>query len=148
MSAVMYCYSVPIKEWWGFVEGVRNYYLEHNSILRSILESDKHYSVLDELEDTIKVELQVFCMGEDYLFRVLEHGHFFLNNYKGFPVPPESVFYDDRTDVPKEDEPNKEVAKEVDELIDKRRYFLYPLIDRGLVSWERFKKRKEKTEHV
>jgi glutaredoxin 2 len=77
-------------------------------------------------------------MGEDWLFRVLGQGYYFMNNWDKFDVTP--VFYDNRTDIPLEHEPNEEIADWLDIQIRQRNYLVNPIVDYSILSeymWKR-----------
>ena len=79
----------------------------------------------------------MFDEGDTYLIRPLERGYFFLNTHdrwiQEFGLEP--VFYDDRSDVPPEQEKNRAVSLWCDDKIAKGEYLLYQVVtEDGLSS--------------
>lgn len=151
MSTVMYCYKVRREDWWEFAAKLRKFYHESNILLKVIHASagksvediqaarnkwlewfrDRHFA------EEYSSQVQLFELDDEhYLFRVLERGYRFMNNYekRGWPVEP--VVYDNRTDVPLKDEANEQTAEWMDERIQQRQYFLWPLVDKhDIFGW-------------
>lgn len=140
LSTVMYCYRIPKSKLWEFVEQMREFYL-HNSgkaryarILWASSEEPDGYKIFQEYIANREnhIELQLFDFGNDWIFRVLEQGYLFMNSLEQFSV--ESVFYDDRTEVPEECEVNKEFVDQIDELVSCQRYFLVNVVDERMLD--------------
>lgn len=141
MSIKLYTARVPKDRWDDFAAAVRATYLaEHPSVqdfIQRITDVDGNWSYR-QLMGSISanddlVELQLFDEGDTWLVRPLEQGWFFLNHidakaWPGFGA--KTVFYDNRSDVPKKERRNKKVADWVDQQIESRRYLLYPILDR------------------
>lgn len=142
MSTVCYAYKIKTTEFWPFTKKIREFY-ENTGIVKHVKEQlkiareNRDSKALTELWSTfnflgdsshIKAQLQVFMGEDDIYFRVLETGYYFINNHTEFPeLTP--VFYDDRSDVSEEDRALLPVVEWIDERIDAREYFLYPVMD-------------------
>ena len=134
MSTVMYCYKVSKDQWWEVFDLIKNYYFENHrgfKIVRNL--SDKitkedllfhqAYNTLEDLD--LSCEIQIFEIENEYYFRVLEDGYFFMNNRsKIAPGKFLDCFYDDRTDILPEEEKNLSISEKIDALIKNRHYFV------------------------
>lgn len=139
----MYNYRVAKAQFWPFAKACREFYMSTHPILKALASVDPcktEYSdfakSVDKLAPEWTIDLQLFDEGDSYLIRVLESGYFFMKNaaeWLSFGL--EHVTYDDRCDVPPEDEPNKAVAVWCDERIDAREYLMYPLVSRDDMMW-------------
>lgn len=145
MSTKMHNYRIPKDRWWDFATACRRYYLDNHPItmaaLRVIADEASakdtalgRYKAVQQFADTIAtdwtVDLQVFDEGDTYIIRPLEYGHFFMNHHDNFAeFGLEPVFYDNRADVPPEEEKNKAVADWVDGKIEAREYLIYTVLD-------------------
>lgn len=150
VSCVMYSYRIPKQRWWEFARACRESYALTHPIPVIILKSaqvarelpaEEKASKLGDILDAIRkldewlVDLQLFDEGDTYIIRPLERGYFFLNNHEqwaGFGLEP--VFYDDRSDVPAEQEKNHEVSLWCDEKIALGEYLLHPVITEDSLS--------------
>jgi hypothetical protein len=140
MSTVMYAFRIKKDDWWDFASKAKEFYIEtglvskglanlRNGPAKSRQKFNTLRSSLDLLLEIDGAELQVFDENEEhYLFRVLEKGYRFMNNFQKMDWPIHPVFYDNRADVPEEDEANEKVADWLDEEIQHHRYFIYPLV--------------------
>lgn len=140
MSTKMYNYRLPKEQWWPFARACRAFYLAEHPISKllaqSALEPGANYGSLRRLVNTLvdsgwTVDLQLFDDGDTWLIRPLEHGYFFLNNASGWSwqFGLERVYYDNRADVPAEDEKNASVAEWVDKKILLGEYLTYTVLD-------------------
>lgn len=151
MSRVMYSYRLPKERWWEFAQACREAYAASHPISVLVLKAaqgarelpvDEKAAKLGDIFDAVSkssewmVDLQLFDEGDTYLIRPLERGYFFLNNHarwvKDFGLEP--VFYDDRSDVPSEQEPNREVSVWCDEKIALGEYLLYQVVTEDSLS--------------
>lgn len=141
MSTKMHNYRVAKEQWWPFAKACRAYYMEHHPIaklLREISEAGGTYKKKIDTVNTIvaaewTVDLQIFDEGDTYLIRPLENGYFFMNNFdqdQWAEFALERVSYDNRTDVPPEDEKNAAVADWVDEKILGGEYLIFTVLNR------------------
>lgn len=148
MSTVMYSYRVDKSDWWDVATRIRAFYLTEFPMIKAMkaaadamFEGGKNryqtIKFLDAIADgytrnpdeSWSVELQVFDAGADWHLRPLERNHFMLNHYEQFPEL-RPVFFDNRSDVPEHQEPNREIAVWVDEQIDAHRYFIFEVLSR------------------
>jgi len=137
MSTVMYCYRVPNVQLWPFLDALRAYYAEQNMAytvmgeiarqadLDTALPHARQWAAHTELHVTV----QLFQDSDTWLLRVLESGYFFLNHWQQFAAYVTPVFYDDRSDVAADEEPNAPIAEWLDAQIAGKRYLLAPIID-------------------
>lgn len=151
MSRVMYTYRLPKCVWWEFASACRKAYAEEHPIpmimtkaaqsARELSAEDKASklgSILEAIRksDEWMVDLQLFDEGDTYLIRPLERGYFFLNNHerwtRRFGLEP--VFYDDRSDVPPEQEKNRDVSLWCDDKIERGEYLLYQVVEQDNLS--------------
>lgn len=134
MSTKMYNYRISKQEFWAFTKDCQEFYLENHpiyQILITAISKDDYITFsgrLDKLFPKWAVDLQLFDEGETYLIRVLENGYFFMKNADEWLI--ERVTYDNRTDVPPEEEMNRAVAEWCDQKIENREFLIYPLIGR------------------
>ena len=131
----MYNFRVPKERWWEVAASVRRYYMQNHPIAQALtkmvgdkVENPKFFEAVDKLTPEWLVDLQLFDEGDTWLIRPLERSYFFMNNADRWGV--ERVTYDDRTDVPPEEEKTKAVAVWVDEQIDAHRYFVFSVLTR------------------
>lgn len=68
------------------------------------------------------IEIQVFSLPDGWVYRVLEVGYGLRNLMWEHPTVFPQCNYDDRTEIPEEDEKNKWVADLVDQLIVRNEY--------------------------
>ena len=136
MSTVMYVYRVPAPQLWPLLDALRAYYVEHNmtyTVMTEIARRGQPDALAharkwaDHIE--LHVTVQLFHDGDTWLLRILENGYFFLNHWQEFARFVQPVFFDDRTDIPANEEVNAAIAEWLDEQIAKRHYLLAPLID-------------------
>lgn len=127
---------VSKDQFWEFAAEVRRVYLEEHpavQLFRSgVFQKVKYNDLMKSLTDNDDfVELQLFDEGDAWLIRPLEVGWFFINKLdKGawdkWGVT--AVTYDNRCDVPPEDEKNRMVADWMDEQIEARRYLVFNVL--------------------
>jgi hypothetical protein len=137
MSTVMYCYRVKDTHLWACLDAIRADYHAHNmafTVMANIAKrgdpTEAHAHARAWAANTdLHVSIQLFQDGDTWLLRVLEGGYFFLNHWEHFAAYLMPVFYDDRTDVPEADLPNKAIAERMDALITARRYLLAVVVD-------------------
>lgn len=142
MSTKMHNYRLSKDSWWDFAMACRQFYQAKHpvmEVLKAISDTPKFSSyvkmtkavdVLIDAEWT--ADLQVFDEGDTLILRPLEHGYFFMNNadeWAGFGL--ERVYYDDRSDVPPEDEKNRIVSQWVDEKVFAGQYMVLNLLSRS-----------------
>ena len=152
MSRVMYSYRLPKEHWWDFARDCRQVYEGEHPVVALLINAargarmlppeDKSAKLIALLDAVRKmqewmVDLQLFDEGDTYLIRPLERGYFFLNTHdrwiQEFGLEP--VFYDDRSDVPPEQEKNRAVSLWCDDKIAKGEYLLYQVVtEDGLSS--------------
>lgn len=150
MSRVMYSYRLPKERWWEFAQSCREAYAASHPLSVIILraahsardlppaeKASKMVSILDIISKLGEwtIDLQLFDEGDTYLIRPLERGYFFLNNHvRWSEFGLETVFYDDRSDVPAEQEGNRGVSLWCDERIARGEYLLHPVITEDSLS--------------
>jgi hypothetical protein len=144
MSTKMHNFRIPKSQWWGFATACREYYMGNYPIMEVLNElvirkGASAYKQISDIVDILAkndtgytVDLQLFDEGDTYLIRPLEQGWFFSNNCADFAAGFNlaQVTYDNRSDVPPEDEKNRAVAEWVDKQIDARQYFIYSVLHR------------------
>lgn len=148
MSRVMYSYRIPKDKWWELSRDIRRTYLDKHaaSVLVNVALKNRNRSPVDRFdaldkiitvvtEKELTVDLQLFDEGDTYIVRPLERGYFFMNTAQrwvdGFGL--ERVYYDDRSDVPTEDENNREVSVWCDKMIEDGEYLVFPVITTDLL---------------
>lgn len=151
MSRVMYSYRLPKERWWEFAQSCREAYAASHPLSVIILrvahsardlppdeKASKMVSILDIISKLGEwtIDLQLFDEGDTYIIRPLERGYFFLNNHTQWVTEfgLEPVFYDDRSDVPAEQEGNREVSLWCDAKIARGEYLLYQVITEDSLS--------------
>ncbi len=151
MSRVMYSYRLSKDTWWEFARACRDTYAMSHPISVVVLKAaqdarelpaEGKASKLGEILEVIRkssewmVDLQLFDEGNTYLIRPLERGYFFLNNHEQWTqrFGLEPVFYDDRSDVPGEQEANREVSVWCDGKIVRGEYLLYQVVTEDSLS--------------
>lgn len=150
MSRVMYSYRVPKDAWWGFANDCRQFYAEEHPFAGVVTRVSRHASTLPPEEKSAKlvsflgainqlgewmVDLQLFDEGDTFIVRPLERGYFFRNHYarwESFGLEP--IFYDDRSDVPPDQEPNRAVSLWCDDKIARGEYLLYQVVTEDSLS--------------
>jgi hypothetical protein len=148
MSTKMHNFRIPKDQWWDFAAACRSFYMENYPMLNVLNEivarqGASAYRKISDIVDIMTrgdtgytVDLQLFdegdTWGDTYLIRPLEQGWFFSNNCDDFAAGFNltQVNYDNRSDVPPEDEKNEAVAKWVDKQIDDKQYFIYNILHR------------------
>lgn len=147
----MYSYRLPKDKWWEFANECRRFYEENHPVASMILRAahkarslppeDKSAKLVDILDAVHKaqewtVDLQLFDEGDTYLIRPLERGWFFLNSHEQWRTRfgLEQVFYDDRSDVPAEQEPNRDVSLWCDDKIARGEFLLYQVVTEDSLS--------------
>lgn len=145
MSRVMYNYRIDKARWWELARDVREVYAEHHPAalaVKKVTPTDSagtlnHLNALDKVVDaldkeSLTVDLQLFDEGGSYIVRPLERGWFFFNNAQrwvdGFSL--ERVFYDDRGDVPADQESNRKVSVWCDQKIADGEFLIFPVLTR------------------
>jgi hypothetical protein len=146
MSTVMYCFRIKKEELWPFCDNLRTFHREE-AIIFQLLEKAKTKEIHNFASDIhYHVNLQLFEENENtWLFRVLENSYLFLNNWQQFNQI-ESVFYDDRSNMPEEQEGNLAIAEWVDTLLKAKQYFTVPIIDKDYLYnyWFELQEKKVK----
>lgn len=136
MSTKMYNYRLPKADWWVFAKACREYYLVNHPVMEILKASGEGLASYNKITEAVDcfveypVNLQLFDEGDTYLVRPLEIGYFFMNHYDKFAPDLTPVTYDNRTDVPPEDEKNKIVAEWVDAKIHNGEYLTFTVMDR------------------
>lgn len=96
----------------------------------------KNKKILDNQVETIRLlamskqeplSLQVFVVNGEYIYRLLSAGYTYENYLWKLPKTFPQCNYDNRTDVPKKDRPNKAIAVEIDKLIDSENCDIIPI---------------------
>lgn len=137
MSTKMYNYRLPKEQWWPFAKACREFYLAEHPMCRVLrsLQPAGWRTMLNTVDtivyDEWTADLQLFDEGDTYIIRPLERGYFFMNNadrWSEFGI--ERVYYDDRADVPTEDEKNEAVARWVDEKIISGEFLTFTVLNR------------------
>lgn len=132
MSYKMYLFQVKKGEEFSFVDDLRKLVLsEFTPSFKDGKDKIKYADMVQDNKDEQEKELQFFSVSHPdyqnvYLVRVMEAGYRIHNYLWKQKVP--TCNYDDRTDVPAEDEGHKEIADEIDALIDQRHYFIIPVV--------------------
>lgn len=144
MSTVMYNFRVSKQNWWETIAAIRKYFLAHyppiNIIREAVEEKAKRsdgettsaiYDVAEQMGEKFELEFQVFDEGETWLLRPLRwrFDHFTIFSYKNWGIDIKPVFYDNRSDVPEEEERNARVVEWCEEKIKTRQYFTVPVVD-------------------
>ena len=76
------------------------------------------------------IEIQVFKTTSGIIYRVLELGYGLKNKMWKEKVVFPTCDYDDRTDIPKDDEKNEAVVDEIETMIEKGMYYLVSISDK------------------
>lgn len=141
MSIRFYAYRIRKDCWWDFARACHEFYLSYCPLMVLVKAATEGKTVEEQIENFSKIqetlnkadlatELQLFDVGEHYIVRPLENGWFFKNQdaewIREFGL--ERVFYDDRSDVPTEEEPNREIALRCDDLIERGEYLMFSVI--------------------
>lgn len=139
----MYNYRVSKDKWWEFARTVRQFYVETHplmELLRAISaeKTDDKMSVFKRMTDAVDTlvdaqwtaDIQMFDEGDTYMLRPLENGYFFMNNADKWGSFIEKVTYDNRGDVPPEEEKNRAVAEWCDHKIEAHEYLIYNVMSR------------------
>lgn len=142
MSARLNTARVSKRRWKKFSADVRRVYLEESWPVRDFRDEIARGAKYSEAMKILNphehyVELQLFDEGRTWLVRPLEVGWFFMNHvwegaWDSFGVVP--VCYNDSSEPPLEDLPNKAVGEWLDERVRAREYLLYPVLDRFTYS--------------
>lgn len=142
MSTKMYNYRIAKERWWPFAKACREHYAAEHPIpqvLRKFGEDGgggrTYKKMMDAIESLVDkdwtVDLQLFDEGDTYIIRPLERGYFFMNQFDQWAeFDLERVYYDNRSDVPPEDEKNEAVAKWVDAKIFDNEYLTFTVLNR------------------
>jgi hypothetical protein len=138
----MYNYRVRKDQWWDFARACREVYLNNHPLMQLLKSAadrgDDAMSSFKKLSKTVDaleraemiVDIQIFDEGDTYILRPLERGYFFMNNVHEWSGFLDEVTYDDRADVPPEEEKNKVVAQWCDEKISSREYLMFNVLSR------------------
>lgn len=141
MSTVLHCYKVSKKHFWPVVDEVRGLYKSNHTSYRLVesmsakctAEPGAYWDAMKRLkgDDELTTCLQLFDPNKPYwLFRVLSADYYFMNTIQVSLAPLVTpVFFDDRTDIPKDHRCNKHTANWIDNQITARRYMLVPIVD-------------------
>lgn len=125
MSTVMYAYRCKIEDMWRVVSAFRKI-AKAQTFDREYIR--KMYFKNPTLwKSEIEVDLQFFMRGQNYIFRILAQGYVYQNRASTIPFI-QPVIYDNRTDVPPEQEKNEKIARWMDGMIAARQYILVPII--------------------
>lgn len=142
MSTVMYCYWIEKGKEFEVAEKVRNFLEENWFIFQA--KPDKMSEVMELIydnEDRFTARMQLFPVSNDhYLARFLIDTYIIENNYKQLELEP--CYYDNRSDMPEEWEPNKIYAEIIDGLISKQKYYIIPLVDPAYINLFYFRQAK------
>ena len=144
MSTRMYNYRIGKERWWEFANKCRAYYMSSHPLATLVDSVSKKtpneiLDVMDKMSTFIRdteltCDLQLFDEGDTYIVRPLENGYFFMNNHTRWTeFGLEPVFYDDRSDVPAEQEKNREVSLWCDERIHASEYLVFPLFSEDML---------------
>lgn len=133
MGIRLYLYEIAIDDWWQFIDDVNRLYLTDSpmAIVMTELNKTKQYGVMIKLlgNTQYQVDIQRFEYDGVYLFRVLEAGYFFMNNFQErFPYL-KTHFYDNHSDIDEEMEREAKYVDIIDDTIKIRHYMIYPVID-------------------
>ena len=150
MSTRLYTFRVERDRFWGVVDQVRDYYYREGALMRLAAEmkgrTDSEHDeekrikmsieALDAFRDgnrqteDLTVQLQVFEEdAEHYIFRVLELGYTFLNNFESQGWEVEPVFYDDGSDLSDEEEALRPLVSRIEAMIENRRYLVVSVVE-------------------
>ncbi len=137
MSTVMHCYRINKTNWWNFFDKMRDHYIENSITIKLARAYQKEESNRDFWkfcrDSENHVSVQLFDFDDDWIFRVLESGYYFANKHRELFPGLEEVSYDDRTDIPPENEANEAIADRIDVLMKQKRYFVAYIIDFDLL---------------
>ena len=134
MSTIMYNYKISKDSWWYFYGRLREHYLNDSMILELAKDYQKDKSFWKFCKDDENhVSIQLFDFGYDWIFRVLEHGYYFLDNHNKLFPELEEVFYDDRSDVLPDHKGNEVIARKIDYMIGQRQYLVAHIVDFDLL---------------
>ncbi len=137
MSILMHCYRIKKTDWWDFFDEVCNYYINDSLTMGLAIAYQKEESGHDFWKfcqnNENHISIQLFDFGDNWIFRVLESGYCFANKHKELFPELGEVFYDDRSDIPLEDEANEAIADKIDMLLRQRKYFIASIIDSDLL---------------
>ena len=147
----MYSYRIDKSRWWEFARACREFYAENHPVAAVVtaaarnaaaMHAEESAAALGRILDTIRkaddwmVDLQIFDEGNTYLVRPLERGYMFLNTHdrwaREFGL--KAVFYDDRSDVPPEQVPNREVSLWCDDKIQSGEFFIHQIVTEDSLS--------------
>jgi hypothetical protein len=146
MSTVMHCFKIKKTELWSFCDNLRTFHREEAAIFQflKIAKTEEVHSFVHDSH--YHVNLQLFEENEStWLIRVLENGYLFLNRWQQFnQIKP--VFYDDRSDMPEEQEDNLAIAEWIDAFLKVKQYFIVPIIDKDYLYnyWFELQEKKVK----
>jgi hypothetical protein len=132
MSTQLYTFKVPKNSVFTFADSIRAHVLETHKYL--IEKGDfKTVDFIQDHKDEYTIDLQFFDVNNGikgykdvYIVRVLEHAYLVKNWLWCLKHP--MCNYDDRSDIPRRDQGNKKIAQIVDDLIEKRHYFIVPAV--------------------
>ena len=173
-------YKVPKEDFWDAVDKIRDLYYEKHAatetvreIIEAFIENPENFDydstkVMEEMSETEKffadraaghredfkrenlVQLQVYDLGDSFVFRVVEPGYFFGNviaehlggNHMGEPGLLDPFWYNG-TVMKGHSDGAKEQVEEVAKLQEQKRYFLVPVLEVGDISDVYFKEKAE-----
>lgn len=129
MSTVMYCYWVDRGSEFELANKVRKFLWQEYFIFNVPHDNlNNLIQLLIKYEGKYDINMQLFPVLPDrYLVRFLTSSFVIENNHELLGLEP--CFYDDRTDVPPEDEENEKYANRVDELIKDKKYYIIPIVE-------------------
>lgn len=149
MSTVMRVWRIRKSDLWNTLDMIRGHYESHHpvpleiAVLASVISPSTSPEMAQQLRrDALRLartgetgqedwhpEIQIFSEGESCLLRPLEIGTWFGRQVDDQEWPFEEIHYDNRTDVPAEEEGNKAVAEWLDTQISAGRYVTHMLLD-------------------
>ncbi|RYG37374.1 hypothetical protein EON81_06945 [bacterium] len=159
MSTVLHAFRVKAADFWPLFRAARKLYFQEHSDFQAVAEfvakieaedaperkryqMKRFFRICNEVsrkpkatrfDDSDLVRFQVFDVGEDTLFRVLEAGYILANNLEklpefGYSGKVDSIEYDNRTEVPEEHEGNLQYADLLDGRIRSGEYFIADVV--------------------
>jgi hypothetical protein len=152
MSLVYHGYRVDKEDLWDAVEQIREIYRNEHPSVNIINEAidnldpdtEDVYDTMSELVDVFVdrhsegmetdfffrdfIRLQVYDLGDELTFRVLEPGYFFGNEVSNRIDQIERLYYDGRSDITEEEKSTKPLVDRVVELQEQDRYMTIPVL--------------------
>ena len=129
MSTKLYAYTVKKDKLWEVADTLRKQFPDGK--WDDWIETMQTSTTLTQevIRGHKEIHLQIFELDLDYyIFRVIEEGWAVENFIAKHPeLPVSNCFYDDRSDQSPEQEANIRYVNIVDDLVEKRRYFMVPV---------------------